>query len=289
MKVGILGSGFGLYGYLPSIIKLNWTPLVLQKSYNAIILRPELNRFAESVLMFNEVSEMIEESDNLVVATPPVNQQRILEGLIPFSGHLFLEKPLAADINSHAELIQQLDVSSQDFSVAYLLKYTKHYQEIVEHILRDSEGVVHVDWRIRPRDSNWKNDLNLGGGLFSFYGIHFSELLFDAQVKISDVQIKVDSNCISISVTKAEKLKFQLTVSYSDKSEFSIAVNDKLITKQDNPFGQANLFGKPDNRIDLLSKYLNEFPKASRESKILLEEYVLRLRVSFEEALKEHS
>jgi hypothetical protein len=132
MKVGILGSGFGLYGYLPSIVKLNWTPLVLQKSYNAIILRPELNRFAESVLMFNEVSEMIEESDNLVVATPPVNQQRILEGLIPFSGHLFLEKPLAADINSHAELIQQLDVSSQDFSVAYLLKYTKQQFFVVK-------------------------------------------------------------------------------------------------------------------------------------------------------------
>ena len=59
MKVGIFGSGFGLYGYLPSIIKLGWTPLVLQKSYNAMILRPELNRFADSVLIFNEVSEMI--------------------------------------------------------------------------------------------------------------------------------------------------------------------------------------------------------------------------------------
>lgn len=288
MNVGIFGSGFGLYGYLPSILKLGWTPLILQKTYNAMILRPELLGFADRVRVVNKVSDLIESSDNLVVATPPLNQQEFLEELIPFDGHLFLEKPLAADTNSHSALIGQLDLHSQNFSVAYLFKYTRYYQMIIEHILHDKEGLVRVDWRIRPSDTNWKNSLNLGGGLFSFYGIHFSELLLDARVKISDIKVRADSDRISLSVTKEKQTKLRLTVSYSTKSNFSINVDNKVLADQDNPFGGANVFGKPDSRIDMLSSYLFDSSNISREKNILLEEYILRLRMIFDEAFKAH-
>ena len=42
----IIGSGFGLYGYLPAIIKLHKKGVVLPEKYKEkILLRPELKEF----------------------------------------------------------------------------------------------------------------------------------------------------------------------------------------------------------------------------------------------------
>ena len=47
--VGIIGEGFGLYGYLPSFIELGYKVGVLEKSKQIIENRSELNHFSSKL------------------------------------------------------------------------------------------------------------------------------------------------------------------------------------------------------------------------------------------------
>lgn len=286
VNVGILGSGFGLYGYLPSIVKLNWQPIILQKTFDALALRPELQGFSNSVQPVAKFSELVEASDHLVVALPPAIQFDVLKALLPFDGHLFLEKPLAHDMSSHVSLIDVLSSTSQKFSVGYLFRYTRIYQEIVNHIVSNRAGMVRIKWRVNPGNSDWKHDLSLGGGLFPFYGIHFSELLFEAQIDFSEMRIRAGAERILLSVIIAERPRFELDISYSERSFFSVSLEDELLAVQQNPFGDSNRIGVPDNRIELLTEYLTDFHKVSVAERLALENYALKLRMLFDEAFK---
>ena len=53
-NIGILGGGFGLYGYMPAAIQSNYTTLVLSKYKEIIAVHPILKIYLRTEYRFQE-------------------------------------------------------------------------------------------------------------------------------------------------------------------------------------------------------------------------------------------
>ena len=53
-KVGILGGGFGLYGYLPAFANLRFEIFTLSKYENFINKRPDLAKYIDKINFLND-------------------------------------------------------------------------------------------------------------------------------------------------------------------------------------------------------------------------------------------
>ena len=94
----ICGSGFGLYGYLPSISKFS-TNVYLDKKYKKIFnLRKELSEFEPKIIWYNKINKIILKIDYLVIAKRPKDQLNIVKSILKNKNnikHFFLEKPIS--------------------------------------------------------------------------------------------------------------------------------------------------------------------------------------------------
>ena len=77
MNAAILGSGFGLYGYLPALQALGCR-VVLPLRYRSIIEnRAELSGFAERIGWAADDTDAIDQADAVVVARRPADQSHL--------------------------------------------------------------------------------------------------------------------------------------------------------------------------------------------------------------------
>ena len=94
---GIIGSGFGLYGYLPAMLLHQSGPVLLaERSRPRLVGRPELAWTLPRIAWARDSRELLERASVLAIAIPPVAQQILLEespGLCARA--LLLEKPIA--------------------------------------------------------------------------------------------------------------------------------------------------------------------------------------------------
>jgi predicted dehydrogenase len=194
VNVAILGSGFGLYGYLPALRALSCR-LVLAERYRATIeRRGELSQLAGHISFVADENEAIDLADALVVARRPADQ----DGLIPSLLHrknlqrLLLEKPLAPNPTAALRLCDQIEASGKIVRIGYLFGYTGWGRELIARAA-ELRGDLHIRWRFRAHhyaagQSNWKRAEAEGGGALRFYGIQLIRLLatlgFD-QVEVS--------------------------------------------------------------------------------------------------------
>ena len=79
MNIGILGSGFGVYGYLPAVCKNLWTPIILEKNRSKIEARPELFQYKDRITYVSAEKTLIENSHSLIIATTPTYQTKFLQ------------------------------------------------------------------------------------------------------------------------------------------------------------------------------------------------------------------
>ena len=94
----IIGSGFGLYGYLPAIIKGLQEEVVLPERYlPKIKIRPELKDLEGSILWVKSKELALKKATKLIVAVPPSIQSEIVRNSIESSKirTIYIEKPVA--------------------------------------------------------------------------------------------------------------------------------------------------------------------------------------------------
>ncbi len=94
----IIGSGFGLYGYLPAIIKGLQGEVVLPERYlPKIRVRPELKDLEECILWVKNKELALQKATKLIVAVPPSIQSEVVRNSIESSKikTVYIEKPVA--------------------------------------------------------------------------------------------------------------------------------------------------------------------------------------------------
>jgi len=187
--IGILGSGFGLYGYLPALIEAGEKNILLPVRYkDKFSARSELQKYAGYVQWVFDDRVLFEMIDSIVLALPPEYQLDLVKKLIHIKNikNLLLEKPLAISPEESSKLIDDLVHSNKRFRIGYNFRFTSWGSGIFELLNSISHPVsfnrLYISWSfIAPHYSNnalvWKRFNSLGGGALRFYGIHLIALL----------------------------------------------------------------------------------------------------------------
>ena len=285
-EIGILGSGFGLYGYLPALLYSGHDVTIPGEYKTKLEGRPELAKFIDQVTFTSE-QEILDTCENLVIAKDPRSQYQLLSKNQFDCRRLLLEKPLAPNIPQHKEMLEILESQNINFSVGYLFKFTSWWKSITTDILLGNSLDIEIDWRL-GRPQGWKNSPQDGGGMVAFYAIHFAPLLNFPGISI-DRLISKESNKLSFVFTNYRDIKLHIRLEYVDKNRFSILSMDTfnqktLLYAADSPFGAKPSFGEVDPRIPFLEEYIAEvFLGYDRTAdRLKLENLTLSFRSSFE-------
>ncbi len=271
MKIGILGSGFGLYGYLPACIQNNWEVHTLGRYEKGIQNRSELSDFWNILQYHSDESALVAEVDALICARDPQSQIQLLPSVKGFRGHLYLEKPLAPTIELHEETINVLELGALNFSVGYLLPFTGWYKEVVSGAEANQIHGVEIQWSVQPTDTLWKSKPGLGGGVADYYAVHLVPLLSDLQIDLDKLHFYSDQNQVEISTRYGADFTVNFRISAAVENRFQVlTVNkEKLLENRFesvSPFGLAPVRGVRDPRIPYLAQYLSE-ARAKHDSK----------------------
>lgn len=262
--VAILGSGFGLYGYLPALVGGCRQRIVLPENYRVrLSARPELAPFAGSVHWERDESSALDCADQVVVALRPIDQSKRIPVLLKRANiqAVLLEKPLAGSPEMAATILRDLIDSRKVVRMGYIFRYTS-WGERLRKTLRETgkNRLLFIRWEFLAHHflydlGSWKRFSASGGGAIRFYGIQLIALL--AEIGYHDVvwsrsvgpsanEIEKWSaslegeglpNCNVIVDTKAEGERFLVEWRAGSSQEHDVVLADVL-----HPFASADAF-----------------------------------------------
>lgn len=265
----IVGSGFGLYGYLPAVAESFGEPVLLPEDYRAkVMARAELRPYLSSIRWAPDRTAALGAADGVVIATPPARQVEVaVECLrLPAIGHMVLEKPLAPDPAQAARLLGELRASGKRFRLGYTLLHTGW----AARLRWPAHAEVSITWTFMAHHfahdlASWKREHASGGGPLRFYGVHLLALLarhgyleaaestlagetageperWEARFTgagLPDCRVVVDSRCA--------------------EAAFRIAAGGAALVALDDPYGGEPAPGEADRRVAVLKRFLASF------------------------------
>jgi len=270
----IIGAGFGLYGYLPAILNVFQSRILLVEQYRPVIeSRPELNQYMGSIEWYSSISNVLSKATSAVIATPPLAQKRLVEQVILNSSieKLIIEKPICPTPHESITLMDTMEVKSMCYRVGYTFLYTEWYQDL-QSALHQSAEQLRITWSFKADHflrgkETWKKYQSEGGGVLRFYGIHLLAVLASlgyVESKSSCLFGRFDdqpdtwiSQFTGIDVP-------QCTVSVStnsDENQFKIEIIEddgdvKLVKYDDSPFAGTKHASGQDSRVPVLERLI---------------------------------
>jgi len=276
MNVAILGSGFGLYGYLPAL-RDEQCRVVLPERYRAVVEgRAELSGLAGGIIWVADEKDALDRADAVVVARRPVDQAGLIAELLarPELKRLVLEKPLAPDPETAMHLQDKLEASDKIVRIGYCLGFTGWGRQLIARAAA-SHGDVGIRWRFCAHhyatgQSNWKRSHAQGGGALRFYGIQLISLLVDlgfegaSASSIASAQSdEAESWRATLTSGDGARCEIELDSNFA-QTEFSIgAPAFGLALSLPDPF-DAVASGGQDRRVPVLSLLCQEMLTAER-------------------------
>lgn len=181
----IIGSGFGLYGYLPALVDGQDETVVLPRAYESKVrTRTELAFTLSHIRWVDDEITALSLASTVVIAVPPQRQFELVSRCLtlPRIEKLVLEKPLAVTPALAAELVSNLDEAKKRYRIAYTLLNTAWHQELAWPKLSTPGAVISINWtfmahHFASRLTTWKRVHKDGGGVLRFYGVHLVALL----------------------------------------------------------------------------------------------------------------
>jgi predicted dehydrogenase len=187
IRIGIIGSGFGLYGLLPAFHSLsNCRVVAFCGNSSPRLLRVIQELSLEKVLqLYQNWQEMLscEQLDAVAIAVVPAAQYQIAKMALEKDIHVFAEKPLTAQLTDAYALVNLANRKKLTHGIDFLFPEIDVWQ-IAKKMLNEKKygdiRHVAVNWDFRSHDirqkiSSWKTDSSLGGGALAFY---FSHVLY---------------------------------------------------------------------------------------------------------------
>lgn len=181
VKIGIVGSGFGLYGLLPAFNSIKGCQVVAICGKKT----DRLVNYCQSIgleKIYTNWQEMLdkEDLDVIAIAVTPNAQYEIAKVAIKKGLHVFAEKPLAATYLQAKELLILAKKKKIIHGVDFIFPEIKEWKEVKKILDKKTYGKlrqINLNWDflsydIKNQKSSWKTDSSLGGGALSFYFSH---------------------------------------------------------------------------------------------------------------------
>ena len=152
---------------------------------------PESARTAATALgadrAFDSAEELVRDPnvDVVHVCTPNHLHLPLAEAALAAGKHVICEKPLALDVSGAQRLVDAAAESGRHAAVPFVYRYYPTVREARERVASGQTGSVRLlhgtylqDWLLRPDDSNWRVDEQLGGAsrAFADIGSHWCDL-----------------------------------------------------------------------------------------------------------------
>ncbi|MDI1311674.1 Gfo/Idh/MocA family oxidoreductase [Prosthecobacter sp.] len=185
MRFGILGGGFGMYGYLPAIAGLDPSRIVTLEKYRPTIRsRPELASLANRISVVSNPAKISNDCDLLVVSKRPSDQEQLVDAALAsgWGGTLVLEKPLARTPSAAELMLEKLATAKMRLVVGFTIAETDWVERLSSEFQLHRPTSIHFDWRFMAHHYkhglyNWKRNVSEGGGALRFYAVHLLEVL----------------------------------------------------------------------------------------------------------------
>ena len=271
----IYGSGFGIYGYLPAILKHSLNILYLPKDYHLKIKkRPELRKFSNQIYWKDNKELCLINSKNIILSIPPKPQKLLIESFfqkipkdILIKKMIYLEKPVCENPEASKELIKVLNEKKISYKINYSFLYTDWFSNLKTNFL-DSKNNIVINWNFIGnhflKKINWKGYHDQGGGVVRFYSIHIIALaayfnfskFIDGHIEYYDDKKSIPRRLfLKISNIKGCILEVNVD-SFSNKKEFHISIDGENKLSLNNPFESKIIDNNQDIRVPVIENYL---------------------------------
>lgn len=181
LKVGIIGSGFGLYGLLPAFNSLKNCQVVSICGKRS----PRLVNYCQKIglkKIYTDWKLMLknEQLNVLALAVTPNAQYEIAKFAIKKDINIFAEKPLAANLQQANELLTLAQKKKIKHTIDFLYPEIEQWKKVKQLINKKVLGKLkqlYVNWDfpvpgIKNNRPSWKSDVKMGGGALSYYFSH---------------------------------------------------------------------------------------------------------------------
>jgi hypothetical protein len=230
--LGILGGGFGLYGYLPAATILLQEPVLLLRKYKPIIdSRQELLSFKDQIIWLESEEELIQKADSLVISRRPIDQEALVSKCLLQKNlkRIMFEKPLASSPQKAQKILDQVANSNKYCSAGFTFRFTNWAIELKEKLLYNEFSEherINLSWHFMADHfsrniESWKMDHTQGGGAIRFYGIHLIALLAEWGYD------QVVSSCVETQNSKHSFYKWTVFFKGSGLPTFFVNLDSK--------------------------------------------------------------
>jgi len=294
--IGIVGSGFGLYGYLPALCRCDHSVILPARYKPAFQGRKELARYSSKVRWVQDEEAVLAVSEGIVLALPPTFQSKYLPFVVARNNlsSLFLEKPLASTPETAMYHLENLINADKKFRINYSFRYLDWASQVKAALIRAcTDAILTIDWRFMSHHyqfnlNNWKRYKSEGGGVIRFYGIHLIALLSEfgySRVAYSTTYgISPDQPSRWSAVLQGSGLpECQLQVdSCSDAQRFHVSIASRigldsgsLDVQIDDPFQRATPQTEDqDRRVQFIERLCRTLDTTSDEESYLHHVYI---------------
>lgn len=269
----ILGSGFGLYGYLPALLSFEEYEVVLPIRYKEFIEgRKELNKYLDKVNWKEDQHQCLETASKVIIARNPVEQEKnvnnIINNFYNFD-HIFLEKPVSSNPNDSLILIKNLSYRPIKLHINYIFFHLKWFSELEKKLLKETE--ITIIWNFKAshfqkKIDSWKMYNSQGGGVIRFYGIHIIASLY--KLRFTNLIYSICNN-----INKDKDVPVQWKASFKNEKNYKINILINIISNETNfiirspdetlydlstPFDMEKKYNLLDDRVSILQKVLKD-------------------------------
>lgn len=181
LKIGIVGSGFGLYGLLPAFNSTPRCKVISISGKNT----PRLLNYCRSIglkKIYSDWQEMLdkEKLDAIAIAVTPNAQYEIARAAIEKGLHVFAEKPLAKTYSQAKELFILAEKKKIKHVVDFIFPEIEEWKKVKQILDKKKYGrLTHIlvtwdflSYDIKNKLKSWKTNVSEGGGALSFYFCH---------------------------------------------------------------------------------------------------------------------
>ena len=271
---GVLGGGFGIYGYIPALAANPLSRItIIKKHFGFINARPELNQYLPLIDFVDTHEEILSNSESLVISVPPLIQiEYVLEAELKKFKYLVLEKPLAETPTNANKVLERGISQSNAMRIGYSFVYTLWAKDILENLEKfDKNSNIEINWNFfahyfKLEEGSWKADHKQGGGPLRFYGIQLIALLACSEkVEVKNATIVVDeferAYKWNAEFIAESGVKIQINLNCrSEVEEFEIRKKSKNINSKfsiKNPFYNETPKNGDDKRSGILRRIIN--------------------------------
>jgi len=278
----ILGGGFGIYGYLPAVVRL-YGRIILDRKYLSIVnSRPELTDYLSHIDWSDSRASALNALTNVIVAVNPAQQLAVADSILrmPHISRIVLEKPVAPSPLQSQQLLHAIYKASKNVRIGYIFFYTEWY-DLIARIANSHNASLLISWKFMAYHfkngiETWKRYHTRGGGVLRFYGIHLIAILadlgFDDLISSSLKYLQHDQPtewCLTVQNNRGVIIQVYLSCMSNDHS-FSIQYNNTNGTlnplySSSCPLMTVKNDSIDDPRVSALERLLTSFSTANKD------------------------